>query len=179
MPPLTIRRNRYRTALMVILSVLMTVGFLHILKRPHTYTFTLAFEMFGLLFFGLMGIGWLCQLKRPAVLILTSEGFYDYSTTLATGSLIPWAHVQHIRLEPVKVHFLTACWNISITLADENDFIRMQTPWKRLLLRPGYWLGYSAINIPLIDAALPRQEIAQAMQHYHHTYHTTQNRLNT
>ena len=91
MPPLTIRRNRYRTALMVILSVLMTVGFLHILKRPHTYTFTLAFEMFGLLFFGLMGIGWLCQLKRPAVLILTSEGFYDYSTTLATGSLIPWA----------------------------------------------------------------------------------------
>lgn len=100
-------------------------------------------------FFGFCEIAIVKQvIKGKKVVVLTSEGFYDYSSALSTkGRMISWSDVSRIEdTNMVGQEF------VSVFLKEPEKFLEQLSSMQRTAVKANIKLGFGEINITLQSA---------------------------
>lgn len=120
--------------------------------------------IFSVLFFGICDIYILKQLiKGKELVILTDDGFYDYSSAIATNDLlVSWSDVDRIQSKQVINQTF-----VSIYLKTPDKYLSQLSSYKQKLIAANIEMGLGEINIVLQNAKHCRPgDLITAMNRY-------------
>lgn len=151
-------RSKGKQFLLVMLAIMMTIVSIFLiftkdleidfLGSSSTYIITLI-GIIGVTLFGFFSIYSIKQLfSEKPVVVLTKQGFYDYSSAMATKDhLIPWDDVSDIGIFTISgQNFIT------IRLKNREAFLASLSPIARKATQANLKLGSYEINITMQSA---------------------------
>lgn len=151
-------RSKGKQFLLIILAIMMTIVSIFLiftrdleidfLGSSSTYIITLI-GIIGVILFGFASVFSVKQLfSQKPVVVLTKQGFYDYSSAMATKDrLIPWKEVSDIGVFTISGQNF-----ISIRLKNKEDFLESLSPIARKATQANLKLGSYEINITMQSA---------------------------
>ncbi|MEI5995419.1 STM3941 family protein [Candidatus Enterococcus mansonii] len=147
-------QSKGKQLLLIFLSIIMTGGSAFLLfhrtvdLRTSPYIFKIV-GIVGFLFFGFCLYYFIKQFFiGKKVVVLTADGFYDYSSAIATKDLlIPWKDVVDIALFNIVGQEF-----ISVKLKNREEFLASLSPLIRKSVQANLKLGSNEININLQNA---------------------------
>lgn len=119
--------------------------------------------LIGTVFFGVCEVYIIRQLViGKALVVLTEEGFYDYSSALATKEhIVLWSHVEKIENKGiVKQSF------VSVYLRDTEKLFENLSSARKKAIASNAEMGFGEINISLQSAQITNEELIQKMNDY-------------
>lgn len=139
---------------MDILVGLSLLGFLMVITSFAIFMGGLSDGEFLLIIIGLISLVFLgfCEFflikqvfKRKPIIILNTEGFYDYSSALSTKKLlIPWGDISKIeKASMINQEF------VSVYLKQPEEFLDKLPQFQRKAVLVNIRMGFGEINIPL------------------------------
>lgn len=151
-------QSKSKQFLMIILAITMTMASIFLIVSKDLEVGFLGFRVpyvvslvgvFGLIFFGFALFHFIKQLLiGKIIVILTGEGFYDYSSALATKDrLILWKDVADIGVFTISGQDF-----ISVQLNNREEFLDSLSTITRKAAQANLKLGSYEINITLQSA---------------------------
>lgn len=144
-------QNKWKQTGLSLLGILMTLSSLLVFLAgvADTQWLFIIIGLIGSLFFGWCEVYIIKELFRgKKLVILTNEGFYDYSSALATkGKLVPWNQVRIIENQSIVGQSF-----VSVSLKDPESFLSELSALQRKLIAANVKMGFGEINITLQSA---------------------------
>ncbi|MBO0453695.1 STM3941 family protein [Candidatus Enterococcus murrayae] len=142
------KRKQIGLSLLGLFMVLMSL-FIFLAGAADKQYLVMIVGVIGCVFFGACEVFIIKQVfKGKELVVLTVEGFYDYSSALATKkSLIHWSDVRTIEsTRMVNQDF------VSVYLKDPDAFLAKVSSFQRKAIKANSKMGYGEINITLQSA---------------------------
>lgn len=162
--PIIIPSNKLGNLFYAVISFLFVfVGFFMCLIPDILIQFI---GVIAILFYGLCFVTFLKRIvNKTPILLINDLGVSDHSTAIAIG-FIPWQDIEAIQL--------TSLFNqtfISISVKDQQSYLKKMTVLQRLTTKANLKMGYPLINITLNTTGQKPEKVMEEIERQFEGYY--------